>query len=293
MAITSLSDVTNNYGTYRGNSLVGPRGSVGTVPNDGLAGIVGKNLPFLNGILLKIEGTIYTDQGYLNALKAVGNPYISKRSLPVVSLRLSDLTADLPETIVYEGTTRTIYAEANVTKRMSTIDDILNYLNDFFNPNTSDTTLDPLTIGGWELTTSEYNVDLDVAGEYPGLQFEESGLGIKISTPPTSQTPKEPEPIPVVEIEPEKEIAIITPELDNFDFSDIVIPPLDFSDIEIGPINIGGGSGNFGFSNSTDFGFGNFNNGFGSGINNNGIGFDSNRNDFDTLRVSDGGGLLF
>lgn len=293
MAITSLSDVTNNYGTYRGNSLVGPRGSVGTVPNDGLAGIVGKNLPFLNGILLKIEGTIYTDQGYLNALKAAGNPYISKRSLPVVSLRLSDLTAELPETIVYEDTTRTIYAEANVTKRMSTIDDILNYLNDFFNPNTSDTTLDPLTIGGWELTTSEYNVDLDVAGEYPGLQFEESGLGIKISTPPTAQTPKEPEPVPVVEIEPEKEIAIITPELDNFDFSDIVIPPLDLSDIEIGPINIGGGSGNFGFSDSTDFGFGNFNNGFGSGISNDGFGFNSNRDDNITLSSERFGGFLF
>ena len=302
MAITSLSDVTNEYGSYRGNSLVGPRGSVGTVPNDGLEGIVGKNLPFLNGILLKIGGTIYTDQGYLNALKTAGNPYISKRSLPVVSLRLSDLTAELPETIVYEGTTRTKYAEANVTKRMSTIDDILNYLNDFFNPNTSDTTLDPLTIGGWELTTSEYNVDLDVAGEYPGLQFEESGLGIKISTPPTSQTPKEPEPVPVVEIEPEKEIEIIKPKLDTLDFSNIVIPPLDLSDFKLDPIDLDFSDFDFGFGNiNTDFGYGlggdisvsNPNLTRGSGISNDGFGFSNNRDDNITLSSERFGGFTF
>lgn len=281
MAITSLSDVTNEYGSYRGNSLVGERGSVGTVPNDGLEGIVGKNLPFLNGVLLKIEGTIYTDQGYLNALKTVGNPYISKRSLPVVSLRLSDLTADLPETIVYEGTTRTTYAEANVTKRMSTIDDILNYLNDFFNPNTSDTTLDPLTIGGWELTTSEYNVDLDVAGEYPGLQFEESGLGIKISTPPNVQTVKEPEPKPVVEVEPPKEIAIIKPEV-------VIEEPIILSDNRklqvksiLSPreeIRISPSSNPFTF---------------GSGISNDGFGFSSNRDDNITLSSERFGGFIF
>ena len=39
----SLSEITNTYGTYRGNSLVGPRNSVGTVPNDGLEGINGVN----------------------------------------------------------------------------------------------------------------------------------------------------------------------------------------------------------------------------------------------------------
>ena len=281
MAITSLSDVTNEYGSYRGNSLVGERGSVGTVPNDGLAGIVGKNLPFLNGILLKIEGTIYTDQGYLNALKAAGNPFISKRSLPIVSLRLSDLTADLPETIVYEGTTRTRYAEANVTKRMSTIDDILNYINDFFNPNTSDTTLDPLTIGGWELTTSEYNVDLDVAGEYPGLQFEESGLGIKISTPPNIQTVKEPEPKPVVEVEPSREIAIIKPEV-------VIEEPIILSDNRklqvksiLSPreeIRISPSSNPFTF---------------GSGISNDGFGFSSNGDDNITLSSERFGGFRF
>ena len=281
MAITSLSDVTNEYGTYRGNSLVGERGSVGTVPNDGLEGIVGKNLPFLNGILLKIEGTIYTDQGYLNALKVAGNPFISKRSLPIVSLRLSDLTADLPETIVYEGTTRTRYAEANVTKRMSTIDDILNYLNDFFNPNTSDTTLDPLTIGGWQLTTSDYNVDLDVAGEYPGLQFEESGLGIKISTPPNVQTVKEPEPKPVVEVEPPREIPIIKPEV-------VIEEPIILSDnrkLQVKSI----------LSPREEIRISPSNNPFtfGSGISNDGFGFNSNRDDNITLSSERFGGFTF
>lgn len=208
----SLSEVTNTYGTYRGNSLVGERGAVATVPNDGLEGINGVNYPFLEGIIVKINGASYTYSAWLNQLKLQGNPFISKRSLPTVSFNLSQLIEEKEDTIVYPGTTRTKYAEANVNKRMSTIDDILFYLNDFFNPNTSDTVLSPYAIGGWSLSTTSYSADLDVVGAYPGLQFEEQpGLSVKPSTPPTVEEPKKPEPEPIVEVAEEKPVAVIKP----------------------------------------------------------------------------------
>jgi len=219
MAILSLSEVTNDYGSYRGNSLIGERGTAVTVPNDGLEGIVGKPYPFLNGVVLDIEGTLYTDQGYLNALKAAGNPYISKRSLPVVSLKLSDLTELVPDIQVYDEdgpVYRTQYAETNVTKRMSTIDDILFYLNDFFNPNTTDTVLEPTVIGSFNLGTTTYSPDLDVNGLYPGLEFEtlediKTATTVKISTPPTQTEPKKPEPKVEVKVLEEKPLSVVIP----------------------------------------------------------------------------------
>ena len=219
MAITSLSEVQNDYGSYRGNSLVGKLGAVTSVPNDGLSGIIGKPYPFLNGILVKIGGNIYTDSGYLNALNSTGNPYLSKRSLPTVSLSLSDVTQLVPDIKVHDdngGVFRTQYSEANVTKRMSTIDDILFYLNDFFNPNTTDTVLDPNVIGSFNLTTTSYSPDLDVNGLYPGLEFEayediKSATTVKISTPPTQTEPKTAEVRPVVEVEEEKPLVTSKP----------------------------------------------------------------------------------
>ena len=254
MAITSLSEVTNDYGSYRGNSLIGEKGAAVTVPNDGLEGIVGKPYPFLNGILLEIGGTLYTDQGYLNALKAAGNPYLSKRSLPVVPLRLSDLTELVPDIEVYDEdgpVYRTQYAEVNVTKRMSTIDDILFYLNDFFNPNTTDTVLDPKSIGSFSLGTTSYSADLDVNGLYPGLEFEtlediKTATTVKVSTPPTQTEPKKPEPKVEVKVLEEKPLSVVVPQ-DVIDLSDFKLDPidLDFSDFD------------FGFGNiNTDFGFG-------------------------------------
>jgi hypothetical protein len=219
MAITSLSEVTNDYGSYRGNSLIGERGTAVTVPNDGLEGIIGKPYPFLNGIILEIEGTLYTDQGYLNALKAAGNPYISKRSLPLVSFKLNQLTELVPDIEVYNDdgpVYRTQYAEANVTKRMSTIDDILFYLNDFFNPNTTDTVLEPGAIGSFNLGTTTYSPDLDVNGLYPGLEFEtlediKTATTVKISTPPTQTEPKKPEPRVEVKVPEEKPLSVVIP----------------------------------------------------------------------------------
>lgn len=219
MAITSLSEVTNDYGSYRGNSLIGDRGAAVTVPNDGLAGIVGKPYPFLNGILVKIGGTIYTDNGYLNALKAAGNPYLSKRSLPMVTLSLGNLTQEVEDVIVHGDTTRTKYAEVAVTRRMSSVEDILRYLNDFFNPNTTDTVLAPQVLGGFSFLTTTYSADLDVNGLYPGLEFETfediaTATTVKISTPPTLTTPKVAEPRPVVDVVEEKPLSVVKPKIE-------------------------------------------------------------------------------
>jgi hypothetical protein len=232
MALLSLSDVQNDYGSYSGNSLVGLLGARVTVPNDGLAGIIGKPYPFLNGILVKISGTIYTDSGYLNKIKTLGNPYISKRSLPMVSLSLSELTREEADIKVHDGngggpTYRATYAEANVTRRLQSVDDILRYLNDFFNPSTTDIVIDPKVLGGWSLSTTTYSAELDVKGIYPGLEFETlediaTATTIKLSTPPTETAEKKPEPVVTVEVEDEpEELSVVLPKLD------IVIPPLD------------------------------------------------------------------
>ena len=264
MAITSLSEVQNDYGSYRGNSLVGELGGIGSVPNNGLENIVGKPYPFLNGIILNIGGVLYTDSGYLNALKAAGNPYISKRSLPTVPLQLSDLTELVPDVKVYDLETtgsdstepvsdeggpvyRTQYAEANVTKRMSTVDDILKYLNDFLNPNTTDTVLTASTIGSWEIKTSTYSSELDVNGLYPGLEFEtyediaSPSSVTKPSTPPTETEPKQPEPVIIAEVPREPEIKII-PFIPEPTEPISIIPPLDLSPINIGTGGTSGGS---------------------------------------------------
>ena len=213
----SLSEVTNTYGTYRGNSLVGIRGATATVPNDGLEGINGVNFPNLSGIIIKINGAAYTYSGYLNQLKRQGNPYISKRSIPTISFTLDQLVnTPIPDTIVYGDVTRTIYSEANVTRQMSTINDILFYLNDFFNPDTSDIVLSPQVIGGWSLNTTNYDVNLDVQGIYPGLEFEEyEGLKgvVKPSNPPSVTEEKIPDPEPIVEVAEIKEIPITKPKL--------------------------------------------------------------------------------
>ena len=257
MAITSLSEVQNDYGSYRGNSLIGDLGGVGSVPNNGLENIVGKPYPFLNGIILNIGGVLYTDSGYLNALKAAGNPYISKRSLPTVPLRLSDLTSLSEDIKVHDddgGVFRTQYAEARVTKRMTTVDDVLRYLNDFLNPNTTDTVLTTSTIGSWDITTSTYSSELDVNGLYPGLEFEtyediaSPSSKTKPSTPPTETEPKLAEPVITVDVEEEIQIPIIPIDM-------LLLPPIEITPRRTNPFtrsrggSSGGSSGGGTFNN--------------------------------------------
>ena len=60
--------------------------------------------------------------------------------------------------------------EVAVTRKITTVTDVLRYLNDFFNPNTTDTVLSPQSIGFSIFTT--YSPDLDVSSQYTGLEFE-------------------------------------------------------------------------------------------------------------------------
>ena len=195
----SLSDITNQYGTYSGNSLRGKLGSVGSVQNDGLEGINGVNFPYLSELIVKINGASYTYSGYLNSLKRLGNPYISKSTIPTIDVTLASVTRQEPDVIVHGSTTRTRYAEVAVTRKLNTVNDVLRYLNDFFNPNVTDTVLSPQTIGSFRIFTTSYSADLDVSGMYPGLEFETYediavATTVKLSTPPTITTVKEPEP---------------------------------------------------------------------------------------------------
>jgi hypothetical protein len=132
---------------------------------------------------------------------------------------------------------------------MTTVDDFLRYINDFLNPNTTDTVLTTSTIGSWEITTSTYSSELDVNGLYPGLEFEtyediaSPSSVTKPSTPPTETEPKKPEPIITTVVEKEKEIAIIPINTQNlnpimFDFNSnfLLNDSVDFTRNELGQI---------------------------------------------------------
>jgi len=232
MATISLSEVQNDYGTYRGNSLVGDLGSVGTVPNAGLDGINGVSAPFLNGIVLRIDDTYYTDSGYLNQLKLAGNPYIDINTLPTVVVTLNQLTTFGDEPLVngFGGLIpQAQYAETSGFSPMSSVTKVLQYLNDFFNPNATDVTLSPGAVGTiGSASPSEYFVDVDLAGgSYAGMQFDvnpSSGGTVPVSQPPGDPIVTEAvEPIEVEVNEVPTEVSIIKqkPELIDVKSPDI------------------------------------------------------------------------
>ena len=232
MATLSLSEVQNDYGTYRGNSLVGELGSVGTVPNAGLNNINGVSAPFLNGIVLRIDDAYYTDNGYLNQLKLAGNPYIDINTLPTVVVTLNQLTTFGDEPLVngFGGLIpQSKYAETSGFSPMSSVTKVLQYLNDFFNPNTTDVPLSPGSVGTLgSPSPSSYFVDVDLeGGSYAGMQFDVNPKRDGVITP--SQPPGDPvvteavEPIEVEVNEVPTEISIIKvdpTEIDLIDISD-------------------------------------------------------------------------
>lgn len=231
MATLSLSEVQNDYGTYQGNSLVGELGSVGTVPNAGLEGINGVSAPFLNGIVLKIDNTLYTDSGYLNQLKLSGNPYIDINTLPTIVVTLNQLTSFGNEPLV-NGLGGLIpqsqYAETSGFSPMLSVQKVLQYLNDFFNPNTTDRTLTPAAVGTvGSASPSQYFVDVDLqGGSYAGMQFDVGparGGTVPISEPPgdpIDTTPTEPIEVEVFDTST-NEINIIKPDTSDIDLIDI------------------------------------------------------------------------
>ena len=298
MAIIQLLGLQNDYGSYRGNTLTGRSGSVANVPNNGLGGILGRNLPHLSGLIINIDGVGYTDSSYLNGLKASGNPYLSKNTLPTIEVTLGGLNAEFAKEYAWEDPElsdkstmeifaenrnaegkkmeRLDYAEAIVVTKLNTVDDYLNYFNDFFNPTRTEVLLPSkqkiLTngrpnggIGNWILMSEHYNTkdgpaeairtgyapELDERGDYPGMKFmpfddmraEADTDEIKVITPPVPDPEPDPEPVVVtVEPQPEIEIAIdvqdLTPYMGVVDTIPIIVDSNPFTGATTGGVTV-------------------------------------------------------
>ena len=251
MGTISLSEIQNDYGTYQGNTLVGELGSVATIPNKGLDGIKTVDAPYLDGIVIQIDGVPYTDNTYLNTLKAANNPYIDITTLPTIVVSLNQLTSFGPEPQVagYNGLMpQSQYAEVTGFSPMLTIPKIIQYLNDFFNPSTTDKTLSPFTLGVVGTPSpSEYFVDIDLAGGlYAGMQFEinSSAEGqVQVTEPPGD--PVEvviPEPIETEPVDVPEPVETIEPsKLPDVGTDDVIV---DTPDTSNDTSNTGGGQSN-------------------------------------------------
>ena len=288
MAIIQLLGLQNDYGSYRGNTLTGRSGSVANVPNNGLGGILGRNLPHLSGLIINIDGVGYTDSSYLNGLKASGNPYLSKNTLPTIEVTLGGLNAEFAKEYAWEDPDlsdkstleifsenrnaegkkmeRLDYAEAIVVTKLNTVDDYLNYFNDFFNPTRTEilrpSKLTPENastpqpgIGRWITNPTQYFVIEDDEGRYPGMQFLPLGTATVESTqPPVPDPEPDPEPVVVtVEAPAEIEVAIdvqdLTPYMGVVDTIPIIVDSNPFTGATTGgvtvtPASTGGGGGN-------------------------------------------------
>ena len=278
MAIIQLSGLQNDYGSYRGNTLTGRSGSVGNVPNNGLGGILGRNLPHLSGLIINIDGIGYTDSSYLNGLKASGNPYLSKNTLPTIEVTLGGLNTEFAKEYAWDEpdlqtavdifperkVERLDYAEAVVAVKLNTVDDYLNYFNDFFDPTRTEilrpSKLTPENastpqpgIGRWITNPTQYFVEEDDEGRYPGMQFLPFGAAAESPTQPTVPDP-EPDPEPVVvtvEAPAEIEVAIdvqdLTPFMGVVDTIPIIIDSNPFTGASTG------GFENFLLNDSVEF----------------------------------------
>ena len=305
MAIIQLSGLQNDYGSYRGNTLTGRSGSVGNVPNNGLGGILGRNLPHLSGLIINIDGVGYTDSSYLNGLKASGNPYLSKNTLPTIEVTLGGLNTEFAKEYAWDEpdlqtavdifperkVERLDYAEAVVAVKLNTVDDYLNYFNDFFDPTrteilrpsklTSENASTPQPgIGRWILMSEHYNTkdgpveyiktgyapELDERGDYPGMKFmpfddmraETDTDEIKVITPPVPDPEPDPEPV-VVTVEPQPiDVQDLTPFMGVVDTIPIIVDSNPFTGATTGgvtvtPASTGGGTfNNFGGSYGGD-----------------------------------------
>jgi hypothetical protein len=174
---------------------------------------------------------VQNDSGYLNQLKLAGNPYIDINTLPTVVVTLNQLTTFGDEPLVngFGGLIpQSQYAETSGFSPMSSVTKVLQYLNDFFNPNTTDVTLSPGAVGTiGSASPSGYFVDVDLAGgSYAGMQFDvnpSSGGTVPVSQPPGDPIVTEPtDPIEVEVFDtPTKDISIIKADPADIDLIDI------------------------------------------------------------------------
>lgn len=228
MAVVTLGEIQNDYGTYQGNTLVGELGSKATIPNIGLDDIVGVSNPNLYGIVIEIANTMYTNTEYLNELKSSNNPYIDKNSLPIVSVSTSQLSSFGVEPTIegYESSgnsstpiPQSVYAETTGFKPMESVEQFLTYLGDFFDPLKTDKTLPPSDYGtNGVISISPYYVDVDLqGGAYPGMRFavnaSADGQVLPTTAPSVPDVVEPEEPIIIKDVPKEEVVVEVTKDL--------------------------------------------------------------------------------
>jgi hypothetical protein len=292
MALT-ISQLVNDYGSYSGNTLIGIRGARRTVPGSGFGGIQG--VPYDNiTFIVKVNGTRYASSRWLSQQQN-GNPYIHKTSVARIDLQdipnapidsITDILG-VPKNMTGNREPLTLklgekFAEVEATSNLTADDAILSFINDLLSespdvkpwqnygafvpkprpvsvPGFIENKLggEPFEVGITTPFGGTYNPELDMQGEYPGMEFQKkdiSLLGVSGEAAFAISIPKTTEVVDVKE-EPIK--------IEPIDLSSLIIPPLDLGDFDF----------NF------DFGLGNINTDF--------FNIDLNSNNFNP--ISNGG----
>lgn len=199
--------LTNTYGSYSGNTLIGELGSRGSVPNSGFGGVQGVSYPSLT-FIVEIDGQKYASSQWLAQQRS--NPYKSQTTVAGAGLRIK-LNDAIDVGVDNQGQTledQEAYAEVMVSKNLKSVDDVLQHIawlvdenidslrtvTDYGNwewkydtsPGRDATTItDPLgntysigiTYTGYTSPVAggfvgKYNADSDYKAIRPGLQFE-------------------------------------------------------------------------------------------------------------------------
>ena len=204
-------ELTNDYGSYSGNTLIGELGSRGNVPNSGFGGVKGVPYPSLT-FIVEIDGQKYASSQWLAQQRS--NPYKSQSTVAGAGLKISlndaiDIGADNQGQTLEQ---QEEYAEVKVNKNLQTADDVLKHIAWLVDENTDALrTVTDYGAWGWvydsapgrEVTSitdpvgntyqigvvytgftstiagnfvGKYNSDTDFRGNAPGLKFKASGF---------------------------------------------------------------------------------------------------------------------
>lgn len=271
-------ELTNDYGSYSGNTLIGELGSRGNVPNSGFGGVKGVPYPSIT-FIVEIDGQKYASSQWLSQQRS--NPYKSQNTVAGAGLKFSlndatDVGVDNQGQTLEDQET---YAEVSVTKNLKSVDDVLKHIawlvdenvdalrtvTDYgnwewnYDPSETrkpSTITDPLgntypigvTFTGYSSPVAGtfvgmYNADSDYKALLPGLRFEKGPFdgtkeGLDALAPVTPVTSDVATPVQDKDTNTLSNIVGIV----NPD-TPIEITPLDFGDI----------------FDDLDFGFGNIN----------------------------------
>jgi len=295
MALT-ISQLVNDYGSYSGKTLVGDRGSRANVPGGGFGGVTGvpyDNITFI----VKVNGTRYASSKWLsqqqNGNPYIHSFSVARIDLQDIPNAPIDSITDIlgvPKNMTGKDGDReplTLklgekFAEVEATSNLTADDAILSFINDLlsespdvkpwqnygdFVPMPRPTKPlrgaienplgTPFDVGVITPYGGNYNPELDMKGEYPGMEFQaKTGvnlLGVEGDDAFAISIPKTTEVVDVKE-EPIK--------IEPIDLSSLIIPPLDLGDFDFGFGNLDLGNFNMtmGNLNPVSSGFGDFNN---------------------------------